>query len=140
MAERGTIMQDIESQLYLSKISYPVLERTVIHSGEIRAWYRASRKALDSEGGFREVNWFLTDKALIRQEIKEKEIFFVSFYLESISRVERFYDVNPAATKEAVLRRLVIFFNDGKCCDLLMPSLQFQGDLAGFERLAAMLV
>ncbi len=139
MAAAENIIKNIQTNLYLSELSFKALQGILPDISGIKAWYRASRKAQDHQNSFREVNWFLTESALIRQEINQREIFFVSFMLKEVCRIESYYDIKQDLRPDIILRRVALIFNDGKSCELTVPSLQFNGDIEGFKRLVAML-
>lgn len=130
------LYKEIQSALYMGETSWRTLQETLSAAGALKAWYRASRRSTDRQSGYREVNWFLTEDTLIRQEINPTEIFMISFQLKQLTHIERYYDVSD---KNPVLRRTVLTFSDGKTCDLSIPSRQTQGDIEGYIRLVNMI-
>lgn len=132
------LYNDIKSSLYMAEKAWKALQASIPEPEHIKAWYRASRRNVDRQSGFREVNWFLTEKVLIRQEINPTEIFMISFQLNQLTQIERYFDVS--SDKSPMLRRTVLIFADGKTCDLSVPSRQSYGDVEGYTRLVSLLV
>ncbi|HHW62058.1 MAG TPA: hypothetical protein GX404_09160 [Syntrophomonadaceae bacterium] len=129
---------DIKSSLYMGEKAWRALNASIPGPEYIKAWYRASRRDVDQKSGFREVNWFLTNQVLIRQEINPTEIFMISFQLNQLTQIERYFDVS--SDEYPMLRRTVLIFADGKTCDLSVPSRQSYGDVEGYFRLVSLLV
>lgn len=139
MIDKNNLLEEIREQLYCSEGSTVSLMEVLRSSKEIQAWYRASRKTVERNSGFREVNWFLTEYYLIRQEINPIEIFYVSFNLKEIVRIERYFDSEITREDHSILRRAVINFTDGKACDLSRPSEEKKGNAQGFTNLVSLL-
>ncbi|MEA1959800.1 MAG: hypothetical protein U9N81_00670 [Bacillota bacterium] len=134
MNEAGLNWEQLRLDLYAGDLVVPALQKVLTGKGPCRTWYRASRKNIS--GGTREVNWFLTEGVLIRQEMNADELFFVIFELKHIIRTEKHYDYFNG---KPGLKRIVFTFVDGKTCDLMAPYVQFKGDIPGFEKMISLI-
>ncbi|WP_054694043.1 hypothetical protein [Syntrophomonas palmitatica] len=94
--------------LFMESVTRPVLEETLQDSGSLIAWYREYHKerANKEERGHDklyeryETYWFLTEKNLINMQIAPNNIRVRSFTRQSISSIERSYEIISDLGKE----------------------------------------
>jgi len=125
--------------LYLPRIAEPVLQEALFGSGLIEAWYRESRKPLRREEGegFRESNWFLSEKALTHVEITPFNIGINTYARRSIIRIFRCYEVKNYFGNKGALQQIIIKFSDGGMCDLMSPSKERDLDAEKFSQFSS---
>lgn len=137
----------IEAQLYKSELTFPILKERLLHSGELRAWYRYYRGGNQWAGkNFFEENVFLMSNVLIWNQITEDCAMGIhSFKLDDISKISRNYLFEDKSYQKLVLVEAIVTFNtlkDKGKRDLLVlkrPIAVEQGDIEGFEKLTALL-
>lgn len=137
----------IEPQLYKSETNFPPLRERLLHSGELRAWFKYYHGPNQwQERYYMEEHVFLTDRILmVACLFANGKMTLRTFKLEEISRIERTYDFEDKNATELVLSEASITFKrtrDKKHPDILFfkrPLPAEQGDPEGFDKLIDLL-
>lgn len=137
----------IESQLYKAEHTFPFLKERLLHSGELRAWYKYYRGINPWAGKhFMEENVFLMSSLLIWCRISEDgQMGIHSFKLDDILRVDRNYVFEDKTSQKLILSQVTATFKalkeKGKreVLEFKRPSTADSGDIEGFENLVQLL-
>jgi len=133
----------IKSQLYKSEVTFPLLRERLLHSGELRAWYKYYRGGNQwANKHYTEENVFLMSQVIIWNQISEDgQMDIYSIKLDEISKVERDYTYEDKTCQKLILSQAIITFKtmkDKRVRDTLVfkrPLAAEMGDIEGFERL-----
>lgn len=140
-------LKTIESRLYKSELTFPILKERLLASGQIRAWYRYYRGGNQwAKQFFKEENVFLMDKLIIWNRISENgQMNIHSFKLDEVAKVERDYIFPKKNQEKLILSQVIVTFNamreKQQRDDLLLkrPKIEEDGDIEGFEKFASLL-
>ena len=135
-------MEQEPFRLYMREVAYRAYSEAVTNAGQFQAWYREYREPALIEKGYSELDWVLTEKALLRIQISPTSIEISTFMRDTIVRVSRYYIiVQNKDHYENVLNRVVVKFNNGEACELMRPMDEIINDekMGGFSILVGML-
>lgn len=138
----------IESQLYKSELTFPLLKERLLANGEIRAWYKFYRGGNEwAQKFFKEETVFLMSDILLWVRISEDgQMGIHSFKLSKMTKSDRQYTfLNKKNKNELVLSEVKLTLstiNEKEKPDSLFlkrPRPEENGDPEGFENLAHLL-
>lgn len=137
----------IEAQLYRSETNFPPLRERLLHSGEIRAWFKYYHGPNQwVQRYYMEEHVFLMTNVLIVACLYNNgKMTLRTFKLNEISRIERDYDFADKTAQKLILAGVTITFKrtrDKKHPDVLYikrPVPEEHGDPEGFEKLMNLL-
>lgn len=140
-------LQEIEAQLYMSELTFPLLREQLLRHGEIRAWYRYYRGGNQwAKKFYREENVFLVDQVIIWHQTAENgEINIFSIKLNEFSKIQRSYTFESKHSQKLVLSEVTATLRtmDKKSRpDVVVfkrPLAEEEGDAAGFEEFMTLL-
>lgn len=135
-------MEQEPFRLYMREVAYSAYREAAANAGQFRAWYREYREPAAIEKGYSELDWILTEKALLRIQISPSSIEISTFLLSKLIRVTRNYIIAQKQDHyEHVLNRVVAKFNNGEACELMRPLEEVIGQEkeGGYEALVALL-
>lgn len=140
-------LEAIQSQLYMSELTFPLLKERLLRHGEIKAWYRYYRGGNQwAKKFFKEENVFLVDQVIIWQQTAENgEMNIFSLRLNEISKIQRAYAFENKHSKKLVLSEVTgtLRTMDKKSKPEVVvfkrPLAEEEGDAAGFEEFIALL-
>lgn len=108
--------------MYMREVAYSAYSEAASSAGSLLAWYREYREPAEIEKGYSELDWILTEKALMRIQVSPSSIEISTFILSKLIRVSRYYKiVQKKDHYEHILNRVVAKFNNGEACELMRP-------------------
>lgn len=112
---KGDLLADLSWEIYLNRLSIPVLEKLAKRHGELRTWYKEHKTAIFEEDdetksiiGYSEVDWFLFGKTLAKLDINRQEIRYTAYNLNNVISVEYLYDVHTDFGQYLKLKEVMI--------------------------------
>ena len=115
-------MEQEPFRIYMRDVAYSAYSEAVAGAGQFLAWYREYRQPAEIEKGYSELDWVLTEKALLRILVSPSSIEISTFLLSKLIRVTRNYKiVQKQDHYEHVLNRVVAKFNNGEACEMMRP-------------------
>jgi hypothetical protein len=109
-------------RLYMREVAHQAYSEAAANAGEFLAWYREYREPSAIDKGYTELDWVLTEKALLRIQISPNSVEVSSFMLNKLIRISRYYlIIQKQDHYEHVLNRVVAKFNNGEACELMRP-------------------
>ncbi|MCR4400654.1 MAG: hypothetical protein QHH05_01510 [Syntrophomonadaceae bacterium] len=135
-------MEQEQVRLYMRDVAYGAFREAVANAGQVLAWYREYREPAPLERGYRELDWVLTEHALLRIEIVPTAIDISTFMRAHFSRITRYYRiVQGAEGYQRVLNRVVIKCANGETCEMMRPldEVMDKVKVEDFARLAELL-
>jgi hypothetical protein len=140
-------LQQIKAKLLNSGHTFPPLQELLLHSGELRAWFKYYNGPNQWVKRFyQEENVFLTDKVIVVARLYANgRLNLFTVKLDEISRIERDYDFAAKDSKDLILSYVSIVLKRTireKNPDALVfkrPLVDEQGDPEGFEKFSSLL-
>ncbi|MEQ8201870.1 MAG: hypothetical protein ABRQ24_10675 [Syntrophomonadaceae bacterium] len=135
-------MEQEPFRIYLRDVAYSAYSEAAAGAGELLAWYREYRQPAEIEKGYTELDWVLTEKALLRVQVSPSSVEISTFMLNKLIRVTRHYIiVQKKENYEHVLNRVVAKFNNGEACELMRPleDIINKEQTGGFSHLVSLL-
>ena len=135
-------MEQEPFRIYLRDVAYSAYSEAAAGGGELLAWYREYRQPAEIEKGYTELDWVLTEKALLRVQVSPSSVQISTFMLNQLIRVTRHYIiVQKKENYEHVLNRVVAKFNNGEACELMRPleDIINKEQTGGFSHLVSLL-
>jgi len=135
-------MEQEPFRLYMREAAYNAYSEAAANAGPFLAWYREYREPAAIEKGYIELDWVLTEKALLRIQISPNSIEISTFMLNKLIRVTRNYlIVQKQDHYEHILNRVVAKFNNGEACELMRPLEEIisQEKVGGYTTLVGLL-
>ncbi len=115
-------MEQEPFRIYMRDVAYSAYSEAVAGAGQYLAWYREYRQPAEIEKGYSELDWVLTEKALLRIQVSPSSVEISTFLLSKLIRVTRNYKiVQKQDHYEHVLNRVVAKFNNGEACEMMRP-------------------
>jgi len=135
-------MEQEPFRLYMREVAYSAYREAAANAGDFMAWYREYREPAAIEKGYSELDWILTEKALLRIQISPNSVEISNFMLSKLIKVTRHYIiVQKQDHYEHILNRVVCKFNNGEACELMRPleDVISREKGGGYEALVALL-
>ncbi len=115
-------MEQEPFRMYMRDVAYSAYSEAAAGTGQFLAWYREYRQPAEIEKGYSELDWVLTEKALMRIQVSPTSIEISNFLLSKLIRVTRHYIIVQKQDRyEHILNRVVAKFNNGEACELMRP-------------------
>ena len=115
-------MEQEPFRLYMREVAYGAYSEAAANAGQLLAWYREYREPAAIDKGYSELDWVLTEKALLRIQVSPNSIEISTFMLSKLIRVTRHYIIAQKQDHyDKVLNRVVVKFNNGEACELMRP-------------------
>ena len=115
-------MEQEPFRMYMRDVAHSAYSEAVAGAGQFLAWYREYRQPAEIEKGYSELDWVLTEKALLRIQVSPSSIEISTFLLSKLIRVTRHYKiVQKQDHYEHILNRVVAKFNNGEACEMMRP-------------------
>ena len=128
--------------MYMRDVAYSAYSEAAAGAGQFLGWYREYRQPAEIEKGYSELDWVLTEKALLRIQVSPSSIEISTFILSKLIRVTRHYIIVQKQDRyEHVLNRVVAKFNNGEACELMRPleDIINKEQTSGFSNLVKLL-
>ena len=135
-------MEQEPFRIYMRDVAHSAYNEAVAGAGQFLAWYREYRQPAEIEKGYSELDWVLTEKALLRIQVSPSSIEISTFLLSKLIRVTRNYKiVQKQDHYEHILNRVVAKFNNGEACELMRPleDIINKEQTGGFSHLVSLL-
>ncbi|MDD2619466.1 MAG: hypothetical protein PHC92_02170 [Syntrophomonadaceae bacterium] len=136
----------IETQLYKSEITFPIIRERLLLAGELKAWYRWYRGGNQwAKKFFREENVFLMTSSIIWCQIDDDgQIRIHQIKPDEFAKIEHSYEFESKNSQKLILTEVLAtlrVLDEKRKTDVLVfkrPLLEEQGDAEGFERFMEM--
>ena len=135
-------MEQEAFRMYMRDVAHSAYSEAVAGAGQFLAWYREYREPAEIEKGYIELDWVLTEKALLRIQVSPSSIEISTFLLSKLIRVTRNYKiVQKQDHYEHILNRVVAKFNNGEACEMMRPleDIINKEQTSGFSQLVSLL-
>ena len=135
-------MEQEPFRMYMRDVAHSAYSEAITGAGQFLAWYREYREPAEIEKGYSELDWVLTEKALMRIQVSPSSIEISTILLSKLIRVARNYKiVQKQDHYEHVLNRVVAKFNNGEACEMMRPleDIINKEQTSGFSHLVSLL-
>jgi hypothetical protein len=135
-------MEQETFRMYMRDVAHSAYSEAVAGAGQFLAWYREYREPAEIEKGYIELDWVLTEKALLRIQVSPSSIEISTFLINKLIRVTRNYKiVQKQDHYEHILNRVVAKFNNGEACEMMRPleDIINKEQTSGFSYLVSLL-